>query len=454
MMALLRALLVAHARQGGSAILLSATLPLGMRRDLLAAWREAVAGEDAVPEDLRYPLAIHAGQKTATHTCATRPQLCRQVAVNLLHGEEDALTQVVKAAQAGHCVAWVRNTVDDARRAWRVLSGQLGAGQVQLFHSRYAMGDRLDIEADVLARFGKQSGATQRAGKVLIGTQVIEQSLDLDVDVMVSDLAPIDLIIQRAGRLQRHVRAANGDLAADGVEKRPPPVLHLLSPEVVDAPAADWYAALFPKAKYVYPDAGKLWLAARALQEAGCIITPGTTGQPGAVRSLVEAVYGAGDEAVPEPLRRASREQLGKDLAMQSQAGFNALKFEMGYCIDSSARWYEGHQIPTRLGDETRTLYLARWQGGALHPLCSQGAHAWEESAVRVSAQRIKALAPDWQTRFAADIAQLRRQYRLLEEPAFILPLVDEGQGLVAQVLDGKGRELQLRYSLQEGLFW
>ena len=454
MMGLLRTLLSAHARQGGSAILLSATLPLATRNSLLAEWRAATGAEETALEDLRYPLAIHAGQKIETHACQTRPQLRRHVEVKLLHAEEDAFAKVVEAAQAGRCIAWIRNTVEDARRAWHALRGELDHANVRLFHSRYAMGDRLDIEADVLARFGKHSGATQRAGKVLIGTQVIEQSLDLDVDAMVSDLAPIDLIIQRAGRLQRHARAANGDPAADGIEQRLPPVLYVLSPDPVDAPEGDWYAELFPKAKYVYPDAGKLWLGARALLAAGGISTPGSEGQLSAVRSLVEAVYGADDDAIPERLRRASREQLGKDLAMQSQAGFNALKLEMGYCIDSSARWYEDHQVPTRLGDETRTLYLARWQDGVLHPLCSQGQHVWEESSLRVHAHRAAALAPVWQARFAAAIAQLRSQYRLLEEPAFVLPLADDGQGLVAQVLDAKGREQTLRYSLQEGLFW
>ncbi|RMW99663.1 CRISPR-associated helicase Cas3' [Allofranklinella schreckenbergeri] len=455
MMALLQTLLSAHASQGGSAILLSATLPLGTRDALLAAWHRGLKLPTPLPvSDMRYPLTIQAGRALHVQACATRPQLRRHVQVRLHHSEEAVLALIVEQARAGYCVAWIRNTVDDARRAFQQLGAQLPAEKLHLFHSRYAMGDRLDIEVDVLARFGKASGDAQRCGRVLIGTQVLEQSLDFDVDVMVSDLAPIDLLIQRAGRLQRHARQANGDLAADGIEQRPPPVLHLLSPEPVDAPSADWYAALFPKARHVYPDSGKLWLGARALQAAGGITTPGELGQASAVRSLVEAVYGAADEAIPEALRKAFSDQIGKDLAMHSQARFNALDLAKGYCMDSSARWYEDDQVPTRLGDETLTVYLARWHAGALQPLRAGDPHAWEQSAVRIHAHRAKALAPDWQQRFGRAIEALRQQCRLLESPAFILPLLDEGQGLHARVIDNDGHARLMRYDRQAGLQW
>ncbi|MGS9159854.1 hypothetical protein ACQWFT_26265, partial [Salmonella enterica subsp. enterica serovar Infantis] len=77
------------------------------------------------------------------------------------------------------------------------------------FHSRFAFNDRQRIESQKINLFGKQSGA-QRAGKVIIDTQVIEQSLDIDCDDMIYDLAPVDILIQRAGRLQRHIRDRNG----------------------------------------------------------------------------------------------------------------------------------------------------------------------------------------------------------------------------------------------------
>ena len=66
------------------------------------------------------------------------------------------------------------------------------------------MGDRIEKENEVLKFFGKDSTPEIRKGKILVATQVVEQSLDLDFDFMVTDLAPMDLIIQRSGRLHRH----------------------------------------------------------------------------------------------------------------------------------------------------------------------------------------------------------------------------------------------------------
>ncbi|WP_258304988.1 hypothetical protein, partial [Escherichia coli] len=71
---------------------------------------------------------------------------------------------------------------------------------------------------------------------------------------------------------------------------------------------------------------------------------------------------------------------------MKSQAHFNALKLNKGYCIDSSDRWYEEHQVPTRLGVETLTLYLALWHDSELQPLRNEGDYCWEQSAVRIHA--------------------------------------------------------------------
>ncbi len=455
MLGLLKKLLQAHAAQGGSVILLSATLSLKVRAELMDAYRTGLGlidGESTV--DARYPLAIQAGQRILVHACDTRPQLRRQVSVVLLHDEASVIALVLEAVAGGRCIAWIRNTVSDALRACVLLLEQLPVDCVHLFHSRYAMGHRLNIEEAVLARFGKTSTSGVRRGQVLIGTQVLEQSLDFDVDLMVTDLAPIDLVIQRAGRLQRHARDPDGNPAADGNEQREPPVLYVLSPEPVSEPLADWYAALFPKARYVYPNAVALWRTARVLLRSPCIVTPGDS-EPGAVRKLVEGVYGEGAEEVPDRLQRASNEQMGKDLAVRSQADFNALNISQGYCVGSSlAHWYEEGETPTRLGDETLTLYLARVKDGELQPLIADPDFPWEQSAVRVRATLAEKLSPEWESRYGAAIERLRERYILLAAPAFILPLLEEGAVLKAEIVGPDQSILMIWYDEASGLRW
>lgn len=455
MMTLLQTLLTAHARQGGSAILLSATLPLQTREALIDAYRYGLGyDEPPVLDDRRYPIAIQAGSTLSSHACATRPQVRRRVRVEWVLTEDEALSIVREHAEAGRCVAWIRNTVEDACRVADTLRQILPDDHLELFHSRFAMGDRLDIEARVLDRFGKSSMARQRQGQVLIGTQVLEQSLDFCVDVMISDLAPIDLMIQRAGRLHRHARTKAGDPDPAGIERRPHPVLYILGPLPEDEPKGDWYSEPFPKGCYVYPEVGQLWLGARALHRAGGIVSPGESTDAGSVRNLVEAVYGDDIEDIPPALQRATDEQLGKDYAHQSQASFNKLRLDQGYCMESSPKWFEEEHVPTRLGDESLTIYLACGADGELRPLRQDNRHPWENSAVRIDARRAKSLTSAWQERYQAKLLDLRSRHRLLAEPAFILPLAESDGYLQGHVLDSKGREQTLRYDLIRGLSW
>ncbi|WP_328516355.1 CRISPR-associated helicase Cas3' [Ralstonia pseudosolanacearum] len=452
MRVLLCRLLTAHARQGGSALLLSATLPAAMRAELIAAFQAGRGHECVEPAvDMRYPLATHVHAEVSTHACATRPQLVRKVTVVPLHAEQAVVERVVNEARAGRCVCWIRNTVDDARHAFTMLQAYLPETSLALFHSRFAMGDRLAIEAAALDRFGKASTAAQRHGQVLIATQVVEQSLDLDFDVMISDLAPIDLLIQRAGRLQRHARHGDGEPAMDGCERRPAPILYLLCPENTDTPGSDWYAALFPKARHVYPDAGQLWLTQRALLSAGQIVSPGELEQDGAVRSLVEAVYGSEADPIPDALQHATQEQMGKDMAAASQAHFNALNLERGYCADSSRHWREDTQTPTRLGDETCEIYLAREEGDGLVPFVAASDFPWEHAAVRVHAGVVEALSERWLARFGPAVDALRRHHRLLADPALVLPLVQEG-GQWVGYCERNGKPQRIEYDDVLGL--
>ena len=217
-------LLEFQAGLGGSAILLSATLPRLVRERLTDAFAKGL-GIDADDEcpGMAYPLAtIRAADFGASTSVPGRPGRARTLPVRFLRSLDEALDEVERAAGDGKAVLYIRNTVDDALDAHAALKAR-GLDPC-LFHARFALVDRLTIERQVVSTFGKDGGPGDREGRVLIATQVVEQSLDLDFDALITDLAPMDLLIQRAGRLWRHDHR--------GREGRPE--LLVVAPEPVD----------------------------------------------------------------------------------------------------------------------------------------------------------------------------------------------------------------------------
>ena len=233
---ILERLLEFHAALGGSAILLSATLPQAMRQRYVAAFSKGLGRRsDRVTLDA-YPLLTQLGSGGLAETALeTRSGSQRRLNVEFLETADAAHETIERAVRDGRSACWIRNSVNDAIEAYEAIAQRLGDDVVTLFHARFMMGDRQAIESDVMRRFGPESGHAERAGRAVIATQVVEQSLDLDFDVMVTDLAPIDLLIQRAGRLHRHSRTEQGD-RTDGTDGRAAPVLQILAPAWSDEP--------------------------------------------------------------------------------------------------------------------------------------------------------------------------------------------------------------------------
>lgn len=186
---------------GSSVILMSATLPRATRDALCRAWEVPSAG---IPE-LPYPrllLADAGGVRGATFASRAMPPI-ELVAI------DESIESLAQCAMAqleqGGCGAVIVNTVDRAQQLYRMLAQQLGESlPLYLFHARYPANDRSTKEQEILANFGK--GGKRPDSALLIATQVAEQSLDIDFDFMLTDLAPVDLLLQRAGRLHRHER--------------------------------------------------------------------------------------------------------------------------------------------------------------------------------------------------------------------------------------------------------
>lgn len=209
MTGLLERLLEWLAALGSPVVLLSATLPTARRRHLMEAYQRGL-GEPGLADDstadVPYPrVSWLAHGQVRARTFETEPQPVLEL--GRLADDTQAVADLLHNQLAdGGCAAVICNTVGRAQETYRVLRERFGE-RVELFHARFLAKDRHEIESRCLRRYGKESTPDDRRGRILVATQVVEQSLDLDFDVMVTDFAPVDLLLQRSGRLWRHERA-------------------------------------------------------------------------------------------------------------------------------------------------------------------------------------------------------------------------------------------------------
>jgi CRISPR-associated endonuclease/helicase Cas3 len=194
--------LVAWLRElGCSVVVMSATLPMERRDTLVKAFDSDAATPRAAP----YPrlTVVQAGRGSNTRSfLASRQQ---EVRLQPLSAAVEGVASAATAAAAqGLAVLVVANTVSRAQAIYRLVRDAIPSRRM-LFHARFPMDERLAIESKLLERFGPEG--KERGGWVVVATQVAEQSLDVDFDLLISDLAPVDLLLQRIGRLHRHPRA-------------------------------------------------------------------------------------------------------------------------------------------------------------------------------------------------------------------------------------------------------
>ncbi|HIB9011547.1 MULTISPECIES: CRISPR-associated helicase/endonuclease Cas3 [Citrobacter] len=396
MVRLLEGLLTFHAAQGGSVIILSATLPSSLRHTLLNAFQRGINGAPVIADqNAGYPWLSHlSSQGVSERYIPTRPEVARRVAVQWLNDPDSARELILRTVESGQCICWIRNTVDDAITVYRQLldSGLVPPENLLLFHSRFAFIDRMAIENRALEWFGKSSTPTLRRGKVLIATQVVEQSLDLDIDVMISDLAPVDLLIQRAGRLQRHIRDRHGALTGQMPDGRLSPALHILAPEWQPEAESGWLGEHLKGTGYVYEDHACLWRTQAILRDKGEIRMPEDA------RELVESVYEAWI-AAPVGLQAQEDNVYGKDLSVKAAAKQNILDWETGYHRTASmAGWSDDVELSTRLSEPTVDVFLAwRAEGGSLQSYARLEPFSWQQSRLSLREtlwQKIAANAP------------------------------------------------------------
>lgn len=337
MSALLERLLEWLHALGCSVVLLSATLPAERRTALLKAW----TGKEPPEDTSNYPRLTIAHGSEIQSPQPFNTDLARRSKVQVTWCETERLAEELKVALGnGGCAAVIRNTVGEAQATYRLLKEQLGfkhpseldaddveTPTIDLFHARFVFDDRRKIEERVLERYGKGSDGephnpNRPKKSILVATQVIEQSLDLDFDLMVSDVAPIDLVIQRAGRLHRHPRPGR---------RIATPSLWLLKPDLFGA------VPEFGHSEYVYERYVLLrsFLKLRDLQ-ANAIRLPDD------IDALVEAVYCEEDslsnlDATWGESLRESRQEIETRRREDAQKAFGRPGMNDGVVIEQPA---------------------------------------------------------------------------------------------------------------------
>ena len=194
-------------------IILSATLPPARRRDLIAAYESGSprGRGDAPfvdPSVSAYPLITVTQGGGERLTLAPEPSgRGGRIRLRALDDTDAATAELLaEKLRDGGCAVVIRNTVRRAQATAAVLRERFGAESITLAHSRFLAFDRAHSDRELLRLFGNGKDAERPSMHIVVATQVVEQSLDVDFDLMVSDLAPMDLLLQRAGRLHRHPR--------------------------------------------------------------------------------------------------------------------------------------------------------------------------------------------------------------------------------------------------------
>ena len=193
---------------GVPVIILSATLPSDRRTELVRAYlnegKRFGKGEKWA-KTTSYPLITYINKHMVESLPITTKTQGSSVRVNINKIENhDLIDKLENILIDGGCAGIICNTVKKAQKIFTDLSARFGTSNVELLHSGFIYCDREKREADLLIKLGKNAGSNRPCKNIVVGTQVFEQSLDIDFDVMFTDLCPVDLLLQRIGRLHRH----------------------------------------------------------------------------------------------------------------------------------------------------------------------------------------------------------------------------------------------------------
>ena len=194
---LIKSLIRALRDHGATVLILSATLTKNALQDLLDL-------QDGEAKSLAYPLVtVHSGADVREYPVPAQDS--RRVKIRPASNDAEIMGEALDRAMNGEQVLWIENTVSAAQDRYKKFSVYAGGFELGLIHSRFPAFQREATEQKWVELLGK-NGAEERAkrGRILVATQVLEQSVDVDADYLVTMLAPADMVFQRIGRLWRH----------------------------------------------------------------------------------------------------------------------------------------------------------------------------------------------------------------------------------------------------------
>jgi CRISPR-associated endonuclease/helicase Cas3 len=353
---------------GTPVVLLSATLPAARRAELVQAYQRGRGAPEAdLPTEPGYPVVIASGLPPRPVPASGAP---RPVTVQHLPDDLDELAGLLREALAGGgCAVVVRNTVSRVQETADRLIAEFGSDEVTVTHSRFLACDRARLDENLLARFGPPGDENRRPHRhVVVASQVVEQSLDVDFDLMITDLAPVDLVLQRIGRLHRHPR------------RRPP---GLDRPRCVLVGVEDWAAAP------VQAVAGSraVYGAHPMLRAAVLLADRKTVTLPEDIVPLVQAAYGS-DQLGPDSWQDAMASAQETDDRRTARRREDAGKFllrDVGRPTDTLDAWVhagvgDADDDPrgtgrVRDGDESVEVLVVQRDrdGGLLTPAWAKG---------------------------------------------------------------------------------
>ena len=392
---LLMNLLRDHLAAGGHALLLSATLGAEARAAFLC---EAAGGRSrdiallSLGEAISapYPLITSAnGVEVATHATGGTgyKKDVLMEAVELLDDATAVARQALDAAKRGAKVLVLRNTVNGAvevQKAIEVLADSDNPllfrveGVATLHHGRFAREDRRLLDAEVEKAVGK---GRPEGGLVLVGTQTLEQSLDIDADFLITDLCPADVLLQRIGRLHRHTLGADGKPRRRAADFEVPRCI-VLTPECGLAP---FLGKQRPGGKsrhglggLVYQDVVILELSRRLVVGQPVWRIPEMNRhlvENALHREAIESLFGGIDAPASETWRKHWQEVAGTKGAEAQAAAQAALRRDKGFM---SQHFDADERLATRLGTKDRIVDLPEGTPGPFgHPIRRIAVPGW-----------------------------------------------------------------------------